>query len=109
MVLVDGKRIMDMLIKNELLEALAKCDLSGGEFRVLLAIILRGCGSVQEPVYCTYGMLSEMTGISGKHCQRATRELVNRNIVIKTKHGAEQWLKLDYEMLPLRINPAPVL
>ena len=108
MVLVDGKRIMDILIKNELLEALAKSDLSGGEFRVLLAVILRGCGSAQEPVYCTYGILSELTGMSGKHCQRLTRELVARKILVKTKRSSEQWLMLDCKMLPFSINPAPV-
>ena len=100
---------MDVLIKNELLEALAKSGLSGGEYRILLAVILRGCGSTREAVYCSYNMLSEITGMSGKHCQRLTRELIAREILIKTKRELEPWLMLNYEMLLFSVNPAPVL
>jgi phage replication O-like protein O len=68
-------------VANELWEAIARLDLSGGEFRVLLAILRKLYGFKKKEDWVTNRQLSSMTGLRVNRCSEAVSRLAKRGVI----------------------------
>ena len=70
-------------IANELVEQLAKVNLSSYAWRTLLALLRKTYGWNKKCDRISISQFQELTGISRRHQSRAIKYLVDRNIIIK--------------------------
>lgn len=79
-------------IANEILEALAKINLSPYETRVLLIILRLSYGYKKKDFYATERELAEYTNISQPHIHRTLKKLCEKKI-IRIEKGKNQYEK----------------
>lgn len=72
-------------IPNDILENLARMELSGGQYRVLLIIIRNTYGFHRKGHDFGIGFLQKATGLSEKHTKRVVNELIKMKILIVLK------------------------
>ena len=72
-------------IANEILEALCEINLSGREFRAVLALIRLTYGWQKKEDQISYSQFAELTGIARNHVQEIFKGLAARKIVVKIK------------------------
>jgi len=70
-------------VPNEILEALARINLSSYEVRILLFIIRKTNGWQKKTDWISLSQLSQGTGIHKSHVCRTIKSLVTRNIIVK--------------------------
>lgn len=87
-------------IANEIVEALAKTQLSGYESRVLWIVFRKTYGWHKKEDWITNTQISEMTGIIKTHISRTVKGLIQRNIIIRNgkkiafQKNYDKWKKL---------------
>jgi len=82
-------------IANEIVEALAKIQLSGYESRVLWIIFRKTYGWHKKEDWITNTQIADMTGIAEAHVSRTIKLLNQKNIV--TKRGKKLSFQKDYD------------
>lgn len=82
-------------IANEILEALAKINLSPYETRIIFIIWRKTYGYQKPEDWISWSQLKELTGISPPHISRTLRRLFERKIV--TKNGNKLGFNKDYK------------
>lgn len=82
-------------IANEIIEALAKIQLSGYESRVLWIIFRKTYGWHKKEDWITNTQIAEMTGITESHISRTIKILIRKKIV--TKIGKKVSFQKDYD------------
>ncbi len=106
-------------IANEIVEALAKTQLSGYEGRVLWIIFRKTYGWHKKEDWITNTQIAEMTGIAESHISRTIKILIQRKIVTKIgkkisfQKDYDKWVKLpklvSKEKLPILDKNIPKL
>lgn len=90
-------------IADELLEALPSARLSGGEFRIVLAIIRKTYGFGKKMDRISLSQFETMTGIPRKRCHKLLGELVTKNVILR--NGEERRISYgpqkDYTLWPM--------
>jgi len=71
-------------IADELLEALISTKLSGEESRIVWAVIRKTYGFGKKMDRISMGQFEKMVGIPNKRCHRRMKELVKKNIIVKS-------------------------
>ncbi len=82
-------------IANEIVEALARVQLSGYESRVLWIIFRKTYGWHKKEDWITNTQIAEMTGIAETHISRTIKILIRKNIV--TRIGKKISFQKDYD------------
>lgn len=85
-------------IANEILEALARLDLSGREFRVAVAIMRKTYGFQKRVDWISLDQLSEITGIAKENVSRVVTALCLRKIIIKEGDGYTKKLGMNNKL-----------
>ncbi len=87
-------------VANEIVEALARTNLSAYESRILWALWRKTWGWHRKEERITYGLFSQMTGILRRRCIATLNRLIARNIIIKKKEGKKAtWaFQKNYEL-----------
>lgn len=90
-------------IADELLEALPSARLSGGEFRIVLAIIRKTYGFNKKMDRISLSQFETMTGIPRKRCHKLLGELVTKNVVLRDGKGRRITYgpQKDYTLWPM--------
>ncbi|HUU39672.1 MAG TPA: replication protein, partial [Desulfatiglandales bacterium] len=70
-------------IANELLEAMARINLSGYQSRVLMAIWRQTYGWHKKEDYISVSQIARMTGIDKRNVSRTLKELIEKNMIRK--------------------------
>lgn len=74
-------------IANEMLEALARLDLSGREFRIAITVMRKTYGFQKKADWIAREQLAEITGISKENISRIVNDLVAQKIIVKEGSG----------------------
>ena len=74
-------------LANELLEALAKTNLSPYETRILLAVVRKTYGWAKKADRISHSQFQELTDLKRQHVSRALNSLIARGIVLKKGDG----------------------
>jgi len=82
-------------IANEIVETLAKTQLSGYENRVLWIVFRKTYGWHKKEDWITNTQIADMTGIAEAHISRTIKLLIQKNIV--TKRGKKLSFQKDYD------------
>jgi len=87
-------------IANEIIEALAKVNLTSHESRVLWCILRKTYGWNKKTDRISYSQFQEVTGIDRRHVGRSLASLKGRQIIICQGEGyaLEYGLQKDYEL-----------
>ena len=85
-------------IANEILEALARLDLSGREFRVVNAIMRKTYGFQKRVDWISLDQLVELTGIAKENVSRVVTALCNRKIILKEGGGYTKKLGMNTKL-----------
>lgn len=70
-------------LANELLESLSCCDLTVRQLRVMLALIRKTYGFAKKNDRIADSQLAEITGLSRQNVNKAKKELISMNYIIK--------------------------
>jgi phage replication O-like protein O len=70
-------------IANELLEAIAKYPLTGGEMRLLMAVIRSTYGWGRKEAVLYIAELAQMTDLSPRHAKRLLQRLARDRVLLK--------------------------
>ncbi len=88
-------------LARELCTALTKANLSGAEFRVLLAVVGKTYGWNKKQDQISISQLSALTGLSKRGVCKATISLVNKKALGREQKGTTNvttyWINKDYE------------
>ncbi len=87
------------VVASKYLEELAKANLSGAEYQIMLAVIRKTWGWKKKRDQISYGQLSELTGLPRRSVIRAIKRLVTKRTLVVTKRTPVICLELqkDYE------------
>lgn len=85
-------------IAHELVEALAKTQLSGYETRVLWAVLRKSYGWHKKTDRISYTQFEQLTGLNRRHVATALKRLIIRRIITEIGNGykLEYGLQKDY-------------
>lgn len=87
-------------IANELLEAIGRAELSGREFRIMVAVIRKTYGYGKKADRLSHGQIARMIGVRRHHVCELVRGLVKRRILGVTENGNRSannlWIQKDY-------------
>jgi phage replication O-like protein O len=106
-------------IANEIVEALARTNLSAYQARVLWVIFRKTYGFGKKEDWISNSQMVESTGLHKAHISRTVRDLADRNIVIKRgnkigfQKDYQQWRELpkgvtSHEKLPIQATLLPI-
>ncbi|MFC1591211.1 replication protein [Thermodesulfobacteriota bacterium] len=87
-------------VANELLEALAKIDLTASEVKILFVIIRKTYGFNKKKDRISYSQFEEKTGMRNGNMSRPIKRLEEKNIIIvrrKSGVGSFYGIQKDYE------------
>jgi len=70
-------------IDNEVVEKLARFQLSGTEYRIILAVLRKTLGWQKKEDRISTSQLAKMTELSRRSARRSLESVVNRNIILK--------------------------
>ena len=85
-------------IANELVEVLMKSDFSGGEFRLIFAILRKTWGWQKKEDWISLSQLAKLTGFTKSYVCRIKRQLVNNRTLLERENklrfnkNYEEWL-----------------
>lgn len=106
-------------IANEIIEALARINLSAYEQRVMMAIFRKTYGWHKKQDRISYSQFEELTGLNRRHVGRAIRSLQSRLIITTTGNGyrLRYGLQKDYskwggirdQSLPQSVTIEPIV
>ena len=98
-------------IANELVEALARHNLSAYEGRVLWCIFRKTYGWNKKTDRISYTQFATATGVDRRHIGRAINSLKSRNIIIcnGTGYALEYGIQKDYELWDLTPKEATAI
>lgn len=82
-------------LANEIVEALARTNLSAYQSRVLWVIFRKTYGFGKKEDWISNSQIVELTGLHKAHISRTVRDLADRNIV--TKRGNKIGFQKDYQ------------
>lgn len=93
-------------IANELVEALAKTQLSGYESRILWSVLRKTWGWGKKEDWISFSQFRELTGLLDPHISRTLKKLVARNILTKNgnSYGLQKNYQNWYEVLPKSVS-----
>ena len=79
-------------IVNALLEALMRYPFSGGELRVIIAVIRLTYGWRKKSAPISTGQIARMTGMSHRHVKRLIADLIKAGVLTRAKVGRRNLL-----------------
>jgi phage replication O-like protein O len=96
-------------IANEIIEQLAKINLSNYEWRILMVILRKTYGWNKKIDTISLSQFQEATGITTQHVAVTIKRLVNSNIIIKHNGNKimEYGLQKDYSKWLIKQQPLP--
>ncbi len=87
-------------IANELLEAIGRAELSGREFRIMVAVIRKTYGYGKKADQLSHGQIARMIGVQRHHVCKLVQRLIKRRILGVTENGNRSpnnlWIQKDY-------------
>jgi phage replication O-like protein O len=88
-------------IAGELLAAIMKAELSGSEFRVMMAVVAKTYGWNKKEDQISIGQLMDMTGLTRRGVCKSTAALVNKKALGREQKGTTltttYWIQKDYD------------
>ena len=106
-------------IANEILEALARLDLSGREFRVALVIMRKTYGYQKKADRISRDQISELTGINNQNISRILGDLADKKIIVRDGGGyvksvginttLSDWFHVEHSVETDTIQPTPII
>lgn len=76
-------------IASELLEALARFNLTGIEWRIVAAIMRKTYGYNKKESRISYSLISEITNINRRSVIRSIKNLINRKVITSVKDDTD--------------------
>jgi phage replication O-like protein O len=92
-------------IANELFEALIAARLSGGEFKIVWAIIRKTYGFNQKIDRIPLSQFEALTGIPRKRCHKLLSQLVDKGVVLKGGQGKRVTYGVQKDYTQWRMSP----
>ena len=92
-------------VANDLIEAFAKTELSGREFRILMCVIRRTYSYQKAEDWIALPQISEATDILKRHCSTLVKGLVKRSILLESKSGHIRLLSINTSVSEWSENP----
>lgn len=99
-------------LSNDILESLARVNLSAYEWRVLMVIFRKTYGYQKKQDWIALSQIVSATGMHKAHVSRAKRKLIERRIVTQTGNNISfnkyhsQWSKLPIEVTVTSLGKA---
>jgi len=82
-------------IANELLEAIINYPFSGGEFKIVFAIIRNTYGWKKKESTMSYGLIATFTGLDKRYSKKVVKSLIEDKVLLKENSKTENTLGLN--------------